>query len=147
MVQGKKFAPVGETGQRQVLHSEDVVPYTKGQTYDLEIIAKGTSLKVRIDDSEIFYDVDSSLTWGTVALYTCYSTGNFDDVHVQDFSGATLLSEDFNDGRANGWVIVDDGYEYRPSVWAISNGTLVQSSNIGSSVGRHSLGTYLLYTN
>jgi hypothetical protein len=126
--------------------SEDVVPYKQGQTYELEIIAKGNSLKVRIDDSDIFYDVDSSLTWGTVALYSCYNTGTyFDDVHVQDFNGATLLREDFNDNRAGGWVIVN--HRYRPSIWTISNGFLAQSSNIGSSVENDSLGTYVLYTN
>jgi hypothetical protein len=127
--------------------SEDAVPYKQGQTYGLEIIATGKNLKVRIDDSDIFYDVDSSLTWGTVALYTSFNAGSyFDDVHVQDLTGATLLREDFNDGRANGWVIVDAGDEYGHSLWAISNGILVQSSNIGSAHGR-SQGTYLLYTN
>ena len=90
--------------------SEDAVPYKPGQTYELEIIATGKNLKVRIDDSDIFYDVDSSLTWGTVALYTGFNAGSyFDDVHVQDLTGATLLREDFNDGRANGWAIVDAG--------------------------------------
>jgi hypothetical protein len=128
--------------------AEDVVPYNMGQTYELLILANGKHLKVKIDDEEIFYDADSSLTWGTVALYTCYNEANyFDDVHVQDLNGTTLLKEDFDDGKAHGWIIVDEGYEYHPSIWSIFNGTLVQSSNIGSSVGRDSLGTYVLYTN
>jgi hypothetical protein len=128
--------------------SEDVVPYNQGQTYELEITAKTNILRVRIDGSEIFYDTDSILTWGTVALYTCYNSGNyFDDVHVQDLNGVTLLKEDFNDGNANRWVIVDEGLSDGPSLWGIASGTLVQSSNIGSSLGNDSLGTYLLYTN
>ncbi|MGB7947904.1 MAG: fibronectin type III domain-containing protein [Candidatus Binatia bacterium] len=128
--------------------SEDVVPYNQGQTYELEIIAKGNTLRVRIDDSEIFYNVDSSLTRGTVALYTCHNTGNyFDDVLVQDFNGATLLRENFEAGRANGWLVVDEGLSYGPSKWAIFDGTLVQSSNIGSSARGDFLGTYALYTN
>jgi hypothetical protein len=131
--------------------SEDLVPYNKGQTYELRILANGKHLTVKIDDADIFYAGDGSLTGGTVALYTCLNAGSyFDDVHVQDFSGttlATLLKEDFNDGNANRWVIVDEGLSDGPSLWGIASGTLVQSSNIGSSLAYDSLGTYLLYTN
>jgi hypothetical protein len=73
--------------------SEDIVPYNKGQTYELRILANGKHLTVKIDDADIFYAGDSSLTGGTVALYTCRNTGSyFDDVHVQDFNGTTLAT-------------------------------------------------------
>jgi hypothetical protein len=50
--------------------AEDVVPYKKGQEYQLAILAYGRHLRVYIDNSDIFYAADSSLTGGTVALYT-----------------------------------------------------------------------------
>ena len=38
-----------------------------------------------------------------------------------------LLADNFNDGNFNGWQIVDDGGNYRPSNWFVENGILVQT--------------------
>lgn len=43
-----------------------------------------------------------------------------------------LLSDDFDDGNADGWMIVDEGAINAPSDWSVENGAFVQSSDIGS---------------
>ena len=125
---------------------EDAVPYTPGQTYQVEIIAQGTSLEVKVDGSQIFFTLDSSITKGSVALYSASNAGSvYDDILVEDLvNKTTLLWDDFNDSNANGWTIVDEGTKRGPSKWAVSGNTLVQSSHIGSSATAGYLGTYVL---
>lgn len=133
-------------GGFQVL-AQDSVPYTIGQTYALEIIAQGSSLKVLIDGKSIFSVTDTSLPEGTIALYSHYNAGiSFDKVFVKDLiTGKVLLSANFNDGAHAGWTFVDEGADLGPSRWSAATGALVQSGNIGSpDAGR--LGTYALYT-
>ena len=126
--------------------AQDAVPYISGQTYQLEILAQGTLLEVRIDGTPIFSATDSTFNKGTIALYSWYNQGSvFDDVLVEDLiTGTVLLWDDFNDGNSTGWTTIDEGTEYGPSVWSVKSGALVQSSNIGSNtVGK--LGTFALY--
>ncbi|MEX0804354.1 MAG: family 16 glycoside hydrolase [Candidatus Binatia bacterium] len=127
--------------------AQDTVPYTTGQTYKLQIIAQGSSLKVLIDGRTIFSVTDTSLADGSIALYSHYNAGSsFDDVLVEDLAtGSVLLSDNFNDGSTRGWTFIDEGNEDGPSRWWVSNGILVQSSNIGSTT-LNDLGTYALYT-
>ena len=58
------------------------------------------------------------------------------------------FSDDFEDGNFDDWTIVDEGNNYAPSNWKVSNGVLVQDSNIfgGSSNGTepYEPGTYAL---
>jgi len=134
-----------EKGARTVL-AWDAVPYVSGQTYQLEILAQGTLLEVRIDGTPIFSATDSTFNKGTIALYSWYNQGSvFDDVLVEDLiTGTVLLWDDFNDGNSTGWTIIDEGTEADPSAWSATSGALVQSSNIGSNtVGK--LGTFALY--
>lgn len=128
--------------------AEDAVPYNKGQIYELEIVANGSTLDVIIDGRKIFSEIDSSIKSGTIALYSNYNSASiFDDVLVQDLrTGSVLVWDDFNDTKTTGWVVVNEGREYGPSSWVISNGWLLQSSNIGSSKARDWLGTYVLYS-
>ncbi|GEM_PF-2997140 len=62
-------------------------------------------------------------------------------------NGPPLLVEDFSSGVISGWTIVDEGTNSAPSAWAVSNGQLVQSSNIygGSASGSDPVkpGTYI----
>jgi Domain of Unknown Function (DUF1080) len=126
--------------------AKDTVPYVMGTTYNLEITAKGSALDVLINGLNVFSVIDSSLPKGTVALYSSYNKGSsFDEVLVQDVAtGVVLLSDDFGDGAFNGWTIVDEGTDQKPSAWSIKTGTFVQTSNIGSN-GTNNLGTYALY--
>ena len=61
--------------------------------------------------------------------------------------GALLLWDDFNDGNFTGWTIIDEGTAYAPSQWFVSNGALIQNSNIASDGSSGYLGTYALFSN
>jgi hypothetical protein len=129
------------------LLAEDAVPYAINQTYGLEIIAQGNTLKITIDGTPVFSVTDQSFPVGAVALYSSYNQSSFfDDVLVEDLaSKTTLLWDDFTDGNPAGWKAFDDpGTTSGPSQWSVANGTLVQSSNIGSDATGHP-GTFLLY--
>jgi hypothetical protein len=135
-------------GVFQVL-AQDSAVYTAGRTYAVQITARGSSLKVSVDGATIFSVSDTSISQGTIALYSYYNAGSyFDDVRVQDLvTGNTLLAEDFNDGNYRGWTIIDRGNDAGPSVWAVINGTLAQTSNIGFTGGDNGrIGTHALYT-
>jgi hypothetical protein len=55
-----------------------------------------------------------------------------------------LLSEDFNDGDFNGWVLVDQGAYGGSMNWSAATGEMVQSSNTHTPLGTNpaQLGTY-----
>ncbi|HWP58318.1 MAG TPA: family 16 glycoside hydrolase [Candidatus Acidoferrales bacterium] len=126
--------------------ARDSVPYAVGQTYLLEIVARGSAIEVRIDGGVIFEVTDTAFDGGTVALYSCANEGaSFDDVLVEDLaSGATLLWDDFSAGDLAGWTILDEGDRSAPSRWSAASGALLQSSNIGSRAAAK-LGTFALY--
>jgi 3-keto-disaccharide hydrolase len=129
------------------LLAQDAVPYVANQTYSVEIIAQGNTLKINIDGQSVFSVTDPSFTGGTVALYSSYNQSSFfDDILVEDLTTkSTLLWDDFNDGNLDGWKAFDDaGTSSGPSEWSVANGTLVQGSNIGSDATGHP-GTFLLY--
>ncbi|MCI0514274.1 putative Ig domain-containing protein [candidate division KSB1 bacterium] len=66
---------------------------------------------------------------------------------IQEF--AILFADDFNDGNFNGWTVVDEGSNYRPSAWKVPNGTLGQTSEIWGGAYEPSSpnkpGTFLYY--
>ena len=127
--------------------AQDSGSYTVGQTYNVQILGKGSTLQVAIDGKAVFTVTDSSFARGGVGLYSNNNAGsNFDNVVVEDLnSGAILLSSDFNDGTRRGWTIIDEGATGGPSQWSAASGALVQTSKIGSS-DASALGTFALYT-
>ena len=129
--------------------AQDTAVYTTGQTYAVQIIARGSSLIAAIDGKTIFSVTDNSFSRGSIALYSYYNAGTyFDDVRVQDvITGNNLLADDFNDGDHVGWTMIDEGNDAGPSVWSVTNGELAQTSNIGFTGGDNGRrGTYALYT-
>jgi hypothetical protein len=127
--------------------AEDIKGYVTGQNYHLVIVAKDTTLEVRLNGALIFSARDSSFSGGTIALYSNSNQGSsFDDVLVEDLAtGAVLLQHDFNDGTSTGWTIVDDKSATQgPSAWSAQSGAFVQTSNIGSN-SVNAVGTYALY--
>jgi hypothetical protein len=65
------------------LLAEDNVPYSQGQTYQLEITAQGSALAVQIDGAAVLTVTDTSLSSGTLALYSWANDGiMFDTVLV-----------------------------------------------------------------
>ena len=127
--------------------AQDSGSYTVGQTYNVQVIGKSSSLQVAIDGKVIFNVSDSSFAHGGVGLYSNNNAGSsFDDVVVEDLnSGAILLSKDFNDSSRRGWTLIDEGTTGGPSQWSAASGALVQTSKIGSS-DAGALGTFALYT-
>lgn len=131
------------------LLAEDAAVYNTGQTYSVQITAKGSSLSVAIDGQPVLSATDDSLASGTIALYSYYNAGSyFEDVQVQDLlSGSTLLAEDFNDVDHAGWTMIDEGNHNAPSAWSVADGALAETSNIGFMGGDNGRrGTYALYT-
>ncbi|MCP4614258.1 MAG: DUF1080 domain-containing protein, partial [Planctomycetes bacterium] len=53
---------------------------------------------------------------------------------LYDPPSTVLLSEDFNDGNYDGWSLVDQGTLAGPMAWSAASGTMVQSSNVHSSL-------------
>ena len=53
------------------------------------------------------------------------------DIIVTDSNPGSqiLLSENFNDGNYNGWILVDQGTDNGPMVWSAASGVMIQSSN------------------
>jgi len=69
------------------LLAEDSVPYVIGQNYQVKIVAHGSTLQVSIDGSPVFSVNDSSLSSGTIALYSWGNVGSyFDDIVVESLS-------------------------------------------------------------
>ena len=141
------------------LLAEDSVPYVTGQSYQLEIVAQGTTLQVSIDSTLIFSVTDNSLVSGSIALYSWGNQGAyFDNVVVEGDSAPTPtptptqttgLMDNFNDGDYAGWSVVDEGSYDGPSSWSASTGAMLQTSNIFEKPTLVSditkLGTYALY--
>jgi hypothetical protein len=133
------------------LLAKDTVPYVTGQAYQVQIVARGTTLEVWIDGVKIFSVTDTSFSKGTIALYTSANQGSyFDDVVVKELAtGIVLLSDNFNDGNSTDWTIVDDGNSGGSSKWSVANGVLVQKSNIYFSPTNKAdlakLGSYAVY--
>jgi hypothetical protein len=66
------------------LLAEDSASYVLGQSYQLEIVAQGTTLQVSIDSTLIFSVTDNSLVSGSIALYSWGNKGAyFDNVVVE----------------------------------------------------------------
>jgi Domain of Unknown Function (DUF1080)/Fibronectin type III domain len=129
------------------LLAKDSVPYIAGRNYQVEVIAQGSSLKVKVDGKPAFSVTDQSFKTGTVALYSSMNKGSvFDDVLVEELpTEAVLLWDNFNNGDSIGWTIFDEaGAKSGPSVWSVVKGELVQSSNIGSD-GTSGVGTFVMY--
>jgi hypothetical protein len=117
------------------------------QAQGVEIIAKGSSIKVLVDDKPVFSVTDESFSHGTIGLYCyCHAGSSFDDVVVDDLaSGAVLLSEDFNRRTHLGWTFISERTARYPSQWSAASGALAPSVRIDSPDSA-SQGTYALYT-
>ncbi|MDY6838817.1 MAG: fibronectin type III domain-containing protein [Thermodesulfobacteriota bacterium] len=133
------------------LLAEDSVGYVTGETYEIEVVAEGTTLEVFVDDELVFSVTDQTFTGGTIGLYSWGNRGSlFDNVLVEDLStDVVVLWEDFGDGDYSGWSVVDEGTISGPSAWSAESGTLVQSANIYSGptdrADLSKLGTFVVY--
>jgi hypothetical protein len=64
------------------------VPYVIGQGYEIEVVADGTTLEVRVDGALVFAVSDDALDFGSIGLYCWGNEGShFDDILVENLSG------------------------------------------------------------
>ena len=77
-----------ENGNFTTPLAQDTMQYVVGQTYDVEIVAHGTTLKIYIGQTLIFSVTDTSLAQGSIAMYSCGNKGSyFDDIVVENLEG------------------------------------------------------------
>jgi hypothetical protein len=81
----------------------DSVACVQGRTYNTEIVAQGSEIKVVVDGNVVFSVIDDSLAKGSVALYSYRDNScTFDDVNVMGYptrnwqAYPTVLSGDIN---------------------------------------------------
>ena len=124
-----RFSMNWQSGDRQLVKKiggevtvlwQDTVEPTVGQSYELTIRAVGSELQGYLDGSPLFTVQDGDLKRGRVGLY-CWANTNarFERVLVSDRTR-----------QIDRWTIHDEGTVNTPSVWRISNGALLQTSNI-----------------
>jgi lysophospholipase L1-like esterase len=59
---------------------------------------------------------------------------------INPSAASVYLSDDFSDGNAAGWTVVDDGWNSGPSNWGVVSGVYRQTSNLwGTASGGHQL--------
>jgi len=71
-------------GSFTVLSTKSRIPYVIGRDYQVDIIAKGSTLQVFVDNALILQTTDSSLSSGSIALFSWANAGSyFDNIVVQ----------------------------------------------------------------
>jgi len=101
-------------GQCSDLASPKYIELDKNTWYTIKIIADGNHLEVWKNSggivwTNIFTVTDSSLSTGSIALFTWKNRGAwFDDVLIANDDDDILLSEGFDNGHYYGWNIVDE---------------------------------------
>jgi hypothetical protein len=74
-----------KVGSVTTLLAEDSVPYVTDQTYEVGILVQGDMLQVIVDGKLVFSETDSSLSSGTIGLYSWGNAGSyFDDIQVNN---------------------------------------------------------------
>jgi len=83
-------------------------------------------------DSTIIISFDEPVYYSDVASVGSYSLSG--GLKVSQISkglfGLTVFEDNFDDGDADGWTVVDEGTREGPSRWVVENGQYVQKSNI-----------------
>jgi alpha-L-fucosidase len=88
-----------ENGAFRKLSQTIPVEVRVGQNYRLRVVADGPNIRTYLDGELVDERVDHTFTSGTVGFREASNEiGEFDDVLVQDRSGASLMSDDFADG-------------------------------------------------
>jgi len=133
-----------------VLLAEDAAPRAKGRTYQVDITADGILLEVAIDGVTVFSVTDTSLSGGTIALYSWKDKKvRFNDISLVDLGGGGITMQDNFSSFSPQWRIVDEGNAGGTSKWQVKKGTLRQSGRIYSLPDDRGsldkLGTYAVY--
>ena len=71
-------------GSFTVLSTNSGVPYVKSRDYQVDIVASGATLQVFIDNALVIQTTDSSLSSGSIALFSWANAGSyFDNIVVR----------------------------------------------------------------
>jgi len=113
---------------------ENAAAYEVGRSYELTVVAAGSTLRGYLDDVPMFVVDDVDLPAGRIGLY-CWGDqdARFSQVRVYPIDLAFntwLLNELFNVLVQNRWNFVNDGDQEGPSQWEVTGGELRQTSNI-----------------
>jgi hypothetical protein len=112
---------------------EDSNPYSVGVDFEVAVDAVGSRLRALHNGSELFSLVDEDHPQGRVGLYAWgHEDVRFNSVRVTraTLEVATLFMDHFDDGQISEWTFIDNGTFFSPSQWAVTGGSLQQSSNI-----------------
>ncbi len=113
---------------------EDKFTYELGQIYEFTVIAVGSILRGYIDGVPVFVVDDGDLPTGRIALYCwAHEDARFSQVRVYPADRVFndwLLNESFAYLDSTRWSFVDEGNQQGPSQWSVSEGVLIQTSNI-----------------
>lgn len=113
---------------------EDNFAYEVGRTYDLAIVAIGSTLRGFIDKVPMFVVKDDDLLTGQIGLYCWANTdARFSKVQVYSIDQLFdnwLLNEPFDFLTPDRWSFIDEGDQQGPSQWQVTEGELQQTSNI-----------------
>jgi len=106
--------------------------FASGQRMSMTVDATGARLVGYLDEEQLFDVTDSELVAGQVGLYCQSNAGaRFEKIEVRrpGREVSVLLRDSFHKDKT-GWTIVDEGTDYAPSVWAVQQGALRQTSEI-----------------
>ena len=125
---------IKKTGNTITQLWSDTVAYNQGQAYEITLRAVGSELCGYLDGTLLFKRYDDELKYGQVGLYCWANPGTrFGRVVVADRTR-----------RVGRWTIKDEGTMGAPSLWRISNDSLLQLSNIAGGASPGYPGTYAL---
>jgi len=124
---------VKKVGDLATVLWQDTVPYTVGQSYELTLRAVGSELRGYLDGVPIFTVYDGDLKGGQVGFYCSANPG-------ARFERVLVANRTRKVGR---WTIYDEDVTNTLSVWRLSNGTLLQSSDIAGGDAPAYPGTYV----
>ena len=103
-------------------------PFSGGESgvwFDVDVIRSGTGTTVKVNGVTVFNNVtQSELGAGEIGLITQDTNAQFDNVVLTETDSAAPLSENFDDGLANGWTMASGR-------WAIEGGGY-RSDTLGS---------------
>ncbi len=120
-------------GTFTLLWQDDFI-YELEQIYEFTVVAIGNTLRGYMDGVPVFVVEDRDLPTGRIALHCwAHQDARFSKVRVypadQVFNN-WLLDESFAYLDSTRWTFVDEGDRNGPSQWQVSNGELIQTSNI-----------------
>jgi hypothetical protein len=149
-----RFSMSRDLGYRQLVKKvagtltvlwRDTFAYEANRTYELTIIASGTSLRGYVDSVPLFSVQDADLSAGRIALYSWSNHDAwFSEVRVWPGDQAFdrwLVDDSFDTLVPDRWSFVDDAGASEPERWTVGNGlrpaaTPAAAGGANAAVGR-----------